>query len=219
MIKAVIFDLDGTLLDSINDIATCSNLVLQHAGHPTHPVARYKVLVGDGLHNLARKVLPPGHNHDVDIAAFIDVYRGLYQTKWNETSNIYDGIVDLLNTLMQRDIALGVLSNKRHDFTQLCVSTFFPVISFKAVCGERAGIPIKPHPQAALSMATQLGIPPQEIAFVGDSEIDIETGRRASMVSVGVTWGFRPRELLVESGADVIIDHPRELCAALGLQA
>jgi len=215
MIKAIIFDLDGTLINSINDIATCSNISLERAGHPTHPVERYKELVGDGLHNLARKVLPSGHNKDIDIASFIDVYRELYQEKWNETSTMYDGISDLLTTLTAHNIALGVLSNKRHDFTLLCVKTFFASTPFRSIAGQKEGVPIKPHPEAALTMAAELDLRAQEIAFVGDSEIDIETGRRAEMLSIGVTWGFRPREILVQSGADIIINHPSELLPAL----
>lgn len=217
MIRAVIFDLDGTLIDSINDIATCANLSLQHHGFPTHSTSRYKELVGDGLLNLARKVLPRDHLADSDVENFVDVYKGLYQNKWNETSKVYEGISELLTALSSRGIPLGVLSNKRDEFTRMCVSMFFPRHLFQVVRGELRGVPIKPDPHAALAIAHELGIPPQEVAFVGDSEIDIETGRRASMLSVGVSWGFRPRELLVRSGAEIIIDHPRELTSALSL--
>jgi len=215
-IEAIIFDLDGTLLDTIKDIARCGNLVLEAWGCPTHSVETYTELVGDGLSNLARKVLPPARRAVEDIENFIDAYRSHYQTRWNETSTAYPGIDEMLAELEGLGIPLAVLSNKRDDFTQVCVSHFFPTVSFRDIRGERSGVPIKPAPQGALEIAASLRVDPTRCLFVGDSEIDVETGLSAGMTSVAVLWGFRPKSVLEEAGAKVFLSHPRELRELLG---
>lgn len=210
-IEAIIFDLDGTLLDTINDIARSGNAVLADWGCPVHSVETYTELVGDGLTNLARKVLPASRRTPEEIEAFISAYRGKYQTRWNETSTAYGGISEMLTDLTKREISLAVLSNKRDDFTQICVSYFFPLVPFREVRGERAGVPIKPDPQAALEIAATMGVDPGRCLFVGDSEIDVKTGIRAGMTSVGVLWGFRSQAVLEEAGAHILITHPCQL--------
>jgi phosphoglycolate phosphatase len=212
-IEAIIFDLDGTLLDTIKDIANCANTVLDHWECPTHSVETYTELLGDGLTNLARKALPASRRTMEDIEAFVKEYRSLYQARWNETSTAYAGVVELLGELCRREIPLAVLSNKRDDFTQVCVSHFFPSIPFRDVRGERSGVPIKPDPQAALDIARSLDVEPARCLFVGDSEIDVKTGLHAGMTSVGVLWGFRSQAILEEAGANILISHPRELTA------
>lgn len=214
-VRAIIFDLDGTLLNTITDIGNCANTVLESWNLPVHPISRYAELVGDGLTNLARKVLPPEHNGDKAVLRFIDEYRGQYQDRWNETSTWYPGIPELLRELSYRNIPMAILSNKRDDFTKVCVSSFFPDITFQQVRGERAGIPIKPDPQSALEIAGSLNVRPEHCIFVGDSEIDIETGKRAGMTSVGVLWGFRPRRVLEEAGATILVDRPEEILELL----
>ena len=215
-VHAIIFDLDGTLLNTITDIANCANTVLESWALPVHPVNRYAELVGDGLANLARKVLPPEHVGDASVSRFIDEYRVHYQDRWNETSTWYPGIPELLRELSNSGISMAILSNKRDDFTKVCVSSFFPTIAFQQVRGERAGIPIKPNPQSALEIVESLNVKPENCLFVGDSEIDIETGIRAGMTSVGVLWGFRPRFMLEEAGAHVLVSHPEEILGLLG---
>jgi phosphoglycolate phosphatase len=214
-IEAIIFDLDGTLLDTINDIARSGNAVLEDWGCPIHSVETYTELVGDGLTNLARKVLPASRRTSEEIEAFVGAYRGYYQARWNETSTAYSGISEMLTDLTKRGISLSVLSNKRDDFTQVCVSHFFPLIPFREVRGERAGVPIKPNPHAALEIAATIGVEPDRCLFVGDSEIDVKTGLRAGMTSVGVLWGFRSRAVLEEAGAHFLLSHPQELSALL----
>lgn len=210
-IEAIIFDLDGTLLDSIGDIAACANTVLAEWGCPTHSVETYTELVGDGLTNLARKVLPQIRRIPEEIEAFVSAYRIHYQARWNETSAAYPGIAEMLTELTRRKIPLAVLSNKRDDFTQVCVTHFFPSVPFQEIRGERAGVPIKPAPQAALEIASSLGVAPERCLFVGDSEIDIQTGVRAGMTSVAVLWGFRSRAVLEEAGARIFLARPAEL--------
>ena len=214
-IHAIIFDLDGTLLNTITDIANCANTVLARWALPTHAVSRYAELVGDGLANLARKVLPSEHVGDAAVTRFIDEYRVHYQDRWNETSTWYPGVPELLHELSRRAIPMAILSNKRDDFTKVCVSSFFPNVQFQLVRGEQAGVPIKPNPQSALEIAESLKVNPTNCLFVGDSEIDIETGIRAGMTSVGVLWGFRPRSILEEAGASVLVSEPHEVLGLL----
>ncbi|MEY4669729.1 MAG: hypothetical protein RL518_2428 [Pseudomonadota bacterium] len=213
--EAIIFDLDGTLLNTITDIARCGNSVLEDWGCPVHSVETYTELVGDGLTNLARKVLPETRRTPAEIETFVNDYRSYYQVRWNETTTYYQGIPELLSALTEQGIPLAVLSNKRDDFTRVCVAHFFPTVPFREVRGERVGVPIKPHPQAALEIARSLGATPERCLFVGDSEIDIVTGLRATMTSVGVLWGFRPRSVLEEAGARIFLSHPRELLELL----
>jgi phosphoglycolate phosphatase len=209
--KAVIFDLDGTLIDSIADIADCSNAVLSNNGFPTIPVERFKELVGDGFSNLTRKILPESALTAERIAQFIAEYRSLYRERWNLKTTVYDGVHDLLVSLQNSGLILSVLSNKRDEATKLCVSWFFPEIRFVEVRGERDGTPLKPAPDAALTIAESCRVAPNQCIFVGDSEIDIETGLRAGMTSVGVLWGFRPRSVLEAAGAAHLIAQPTEL--------
>ena len=208
--KAVIFDLDGTLINSISDIAFCANSVLQKHGYAALPTERYKELVGDGISNLVRKIMPDREISPEQLSELIEEYRKLYSANWNKETCIYAGIPELLDKLISNGFKIAVLSNKRDDFTEKCVSWFFPNTPFGEVRGERAGTPIKPAPDAALEVANRLNVAPSECIFVGDSEIDIETAKRAGMKAVGVLWGFRPREILERAGADVIIGEPGE---------
>lgn len=210
-VHAIIFDLDGTLLNTITDIANCSNTILARWSCPTHPVARYAELVGDGLTNLARKVLPGWKNSANDITTFIDEYRVEYSNRWNETSTYYDGSPELLSELVARGISLAVLSNKRDEFTKVCVSHYFPSIPFKEVRGERGGIPLKPDPTSTLEIAGALGANPHNCIFIGDSEIDAATAHRAGMRFIGVLWGFRSKLTLQEAGCNEFISSPSEL--------
>ena len=216
--EAIIFDLDGTLLDTIQDIATCANETLEARGYPIHSVSVYKELVGDGLSNLARKVLPEGNRSEQDIEVFCEEYRPRYAVGWKRYSRPYDGILDLLRALQDTKFPLAVLSNKRDETTKICVESFFPTVRFAEVRGERSGTPIKPHPQAAIEIAATLQASPNRCLFVGDSEIDIRTAHAATMTSVGVTWGFRPRALLEEERATHIITAPSELLDVCALR-
>lgn len=215
-ISAVIFDLDGTLLDSIGDIAACGNDALAALGFPPLAVSLYRAYVGDGVRNLARRVLPEGHRDEATVAKFLERYRNLYGQRWSETTAPYPGVVQLLAQLLQRGIRLAVLSNKRDELTKVCVSELLPECRFAEVRGESEVTPTKPDPRGALAVAASLGVEPTLCLFVGDSEIDAETARRAGMPFVAVEWGYRSRVELEQAGAKLFIREPVELLRVLG---
>jgi phosphoglycolate phosphatase len=160
---------------------------------------------------LARRVLPSGHRDDATVAKFLEEYRALYSQKWNQTTVPYEGIEDLLEHLRARGLRLAVLSNKRDEFTRVCVDTLLPAGIFQEVRGESEITPKKPDPRGALRVAESLGVEPLRCLFVGDSEIDAETAQRAGMEFVAVEWGYRSRAELEKAGARNLIKTPRQL--------
>lgn len=210
-IKAIIFDLDGTLLDSISGLADAMNLMLQDLGYPVHPVERYKDFVGRGLKETVLQALPEAIQKTCDIDRLVNEYRRLYDTLWQKTTLPYDGIGELLDRLQERKTKTAVLSNKSDDFTKRMAAALLAFHRFERVYGDREGIPRKPDPSAALSMAEEMGVTPGETVFVGDSGVDMETGQRAGMYPVGVLWGFRGEKELIDYGAQRLIRRPMEL--------
>jgi phosphoglycolate phosphatase len=209
--KAIIFDLDGTLLNSISGLAEAMNLMLTKQGYPTHPVEKYKSFVGKGIKETIRNALPEGVRKTCAIDALIADYRSEYDFIWPKKTIPYDGITDLLGRLQKDKIKTAVLSNKSDDFSKRMATTLLPHHRFETVLGDRPGIPRKPDPTTALAIAGELRISPGETAFIGDSGVDMETGRRAGMYPVGVLWGFREAEELIDCGAKKLIRHPLEL--------
>lgn len=208
---AALFDLDGTLLDSIQDIAGCANDVLGRWRLQQFSVEQIKAYVGDGAANLARKLLPAELRDGETVSRFLGEYAELYRQRWNASTSMYEGVPEMLSELERRGIPMAVLSNKRDDFAKLCVRELLPSWRFAAVQGESSSVPVKPDPSGALALARQLDVDPARCLFVGDSEIDVETARRAGMGFVGVAWGFRSRRQLEEAGARTIISSPPEL--------
>jgi phosphoglycolate phosphatase len=209
--KAVIFDLDGTLLDTLEDIGNAVNHALARSGYPEHRLADYRHFIGDGPRTLIERVLPEEAREDGIIDAHVAAYRREYSQKWNVKTKPYDGIVDLLDALHGRGIRMAILSNKPHDFTQMCLSAFFPHCPFDPVYGLREGFPRKPDPAGAVEIAELLRIPPASFLFVGDSGIDMMTANAAGMHPVGALWGFRPEAELREAGAKTLIVKPLDL--------
>lgn len=206
---AVIFDLDGTLADSLADIGGAMNEMLASHGLPTHGLDAYKSFVGEGVENLTRRALP--EDRRLELARYLDEYRARYAQRIARETRPYPGIPELLDALVERKLALAVLSNKRDDFTVELVKQLFGRWPFRCVRGERAGTPRKPDPTSALQVAAELGCAPARIAFVGDTAIDMKTARAAGMRAVGVTWGFRPERELIGAGAQVVIARPEQL--------
>lgn len=208
--KTIIFDLDGTLVDSLSDIADAANAALQALGFPVHSREKYRQFVGDGLMTLVQRMVPGGS----DTSRIIETaqqFKKHYQTYWARNSCPYPGITAMLETLAGHPVNLAVLSNKPDDFTQLFVARFFPSTMFGRVIGHRENLPKKPDPTTALAIADHFCVDPASCLLAGDSGVDIVTGKSAGMTSMGVTWGFRTRQELEESGADIIIEKPSEI--------
>jgi phosphoglycolate phosphatase len=205
---SVIFDLDGTLLNTLEDIADSLNRVLRERGLGTHPTDSYRYFVGSGAEELVIRALPPGKRDRELIAECVAAFRVEYRRNWNVRTRPYEGVPELLASLAERGTRMAILSNKPHEFTVLCVRQYFSGYDFAAVLGEGEGIPLKPNPTGALEIARHLAIPPGEFAFVGDTGTDMETAVRAGMFPLGALWGFRPEKELIESGAIKTIARP-----------
>lgn len=207
----VIFDLDGTLLDSLSDIANAANEVLAELSLPVHPVNDYRFMVGDGVAMLFERALPSDRREAALIERCVEGFRRTYERHWNQSSRPYDGIVELLDTLVSWQRKLAVLSNKPQKFTERCVREYFSEWPIAPVFGQRAGVPRKPDPAGALEIAAHFQVAPADCLYLGDSLVDMQTACRAGMFAVGALWGFRPRSELEAHGAAAVVAHPREV--------
>jgi phosphoglycolate phosphatase len=214
-VRAVLFDLDGTLLDTLEDIARSANQVLNDQGFPAHPPQAYRQFIGEGVLTLFQRALPAGVDGADLIARCVEGFRVAYGRGWNVVTQPYAGIPELLDALTSRALGLAVLSNKPDAFTRHCVDEYLGRWPFQVVLGAREGVPRKPDPTAAREVASRLGIPAESIVYLGDSAIDMTTARAAGMLPVGAAWGFRSVEELWSSGAAEIISHPLELIEIL----
>ena len=213
--RAVLFDLDGTLADTLAAIAGVANFALARLGLPVHPLDAYRRFVGDGITLLAERVLPPGALARAPSLRdeLLAVMRDRYATHVLDGVRLYDGVADTLAALQERGAALGVLSNKPDELTIKTIAGLGLADRFRAVRGQRDDVPRKPDPTAALDLVRELGATPREVLYVGDTATDMETARNARFPSVGVLWGFRDRAELEAAGARWIVAHPRELLA------
>lgn len=214
-LRAVLFDLDGTLVDSLADIGESMNTVLNSMGLPTHSLSDYRGFVGDGITVLARRSLPDDARDDATVSACVARMREVYAGRSAEKTRPYDGMPELLDGLVARGLRLAVLSNKPHDLTVALVRDLLGAWTFDPVFGERAGVPRKPDPAAALEVAALLGLAPAEILYLGDTSIDMETAKAAGMPVFGVAWGFRDRAELSAAGADAVVDVPLDVLGHL----
>ena len=214
MYKAVLFDLDGTLTDTLRDIACAMNRALRLHGLPEYAVEDYKYLVGNGAKKLAERAVRD--RLDLQMAVLRD-YQAYYETHNLVTTKPYEGIPELLAALAGRGLKLCVLSNKPHADTSHVVSHFFPQIPFAAVRGQMEGVPVKPDPTGALAVAREIQAAPESFLYLGDTSVDMTCARNAGMHPVGVTWGFRTAEELRSAGAELLISHPPELLAHLDM--
>jgi len=213
--RAVLFDLDGTLLDTLEDLAVSMNTALESLGFPPHPVDAYRYMVGDGVETLARRALPVERIEPATVMACVDRMRSNYRKHWLNTTDPYDGIPELLDALTDRKISLAVLSNKPDDFTGPMVAKVLGKWGFAEVRGVSENTPRKPNPSGALQIAESLGVDPAEFLYIGDTNTDMETARSAGMYPVGAVWGFRTEEELRRSGAEAVIARPTELLELL----
>ena len=213
--KAVLFDLDGTLLDTIDDIGDAINRVLKQNGFSTHNMDTYRRLVGNGALNTIIGALPEDKRIDSVINPCLKAFQEDYSRNWNVKTRAYDGIPELLDSLTDRGVKITVLSNKPHRYTKQCMDGFLPDWDFDVVFGQRDDVPRKPDPAGALEIAEKLDLSPSDFLYLGDTEVDMKTSIDAGMFPVGVLWGFRSAEELKENGAEVLIKRPFEALALL----
>lgn len=212
--KGVIFDLDGTLVNSLEDIADAMNKVLQDLDYPTHDYDDYQYFIGSGLRNLVSKSLPETHNDETQIERCYHSMVEVYRNACTNQTKPYDGIVELLDELKSRNIKLSVFSNKVDALTKEITMALFPGY-FNPIVGLSVESLKKPNPHEAVEISKSLGLKPEEMIFVGDSGIDMQTATNAKMHAVGVIWGYRPEEELIENGAKHILSHPLNLISIL----
>lgn len=215
-IQALVFDLDGTLLDSLADIGESMNSALESMGLNGHPLSDYRGFVGDGVRLLAERALPPERRDRESVDTCVVRMRQVYAPRAARRTRPYKGVPVLLDALEERGLPKAILSNKPHDLTVALVRAQLGRWGFEVVYGERSGIPRKPDPTGALEIATGLGLEPGSILYVGDTPTDMETARAAGMSSVGVTWGFRDECELRAAGADRIVHEPERILGILG---
>ncbi len=209
--KAAIFDLDGTLLDTLEDLTSSVNRVLAARGFPTHTVDEYRYLVGDGTVMLITRALPEEERNEETIHACLEAYYEDYGQNWNVNTRPYEGIPEMLDALTERGLSIAVLSNKRHEFTERCVAHLLPKWTFDVVLGQRDEVNRKPDPAGALEVSDRLKIPPGAFLYLGDSAVDMKTAVAAGMFAVGVLWGFRPARELLDGGAQALIERPMDI--------
>jgi len=206
--EAVLFDLDGTLIDTLEDIGDAVNRVLSKKKFPTHGIYTYRKFVGDGARTLIERALPKEHRKDETIDTCLKEYVENYRRNFNVKTKLYFGIPNLLDRLKAKGVKLAILSNKADAMTQTCVDAFLSKWNFDVVFGQRDSVPRKPNPQGALEIAKKMSIPPSNFLYLGDTGTDMKTAVSAGMFPVGVLWGFRSSKELKENGACAIIDQP-----------
>lgn len=209
---AVLFDADGTLLDTLEDLADCMNEVLGHFGFPTHEPEKYKYFVGDGMENLVKRSVPTSvHSDPAIVSDGLQMMREAYARGWNKKTRPYPGIHPLLDGLAKRGIKTAILSNKPDHFMQAMTKEMLPAWRFDAVMGERPQKPRKPDPGSALEIAGLLGVRPENFLYLGDTATDMLTAVAAGMYPVGALWGFRTADELTAAGARKLIETPTQL--------
>jgi len=213
--KAIVFDLDGTLLDTLNELGIITNIVLEKNGFPTHSLDAYRYLVGEGAENLITRALGDEGTNKETVRRCLSEFLAIYRETCGERSKLYHGIPQLLDDLVRLGLKLAVLSNKPHDLTLKNIGLFLPHVPFDLVLGQRDGVPKKPDPHGALEIAGHMGIKPEHFLYIGDTSIDMRTAVAAGMNPVGVLWGFRGEKELRSSGAKHIIGNPGEILGLL----
>lgn len=211
MKKLVIFDLDGTLLDTIADLAQSTNYALEQNGFPTHPTEEYRFFVGNGIHKLFERALPEGEKTEPNIFRVREIFLSHYDEHNTDHSRPYPGIPALLSKLRDANVLLAVASNKYQEATHKLITHYFPTLAFSEILGQREGIPVKPDPSIVNEILHRTGIRPEDTLYVGDSGVDMQTALNSRVTACGVTWGFRPRTELESFHPDYLVDTPEEI--------
>jgi len=213
--EAVLFDLDGTLLDTIEDLTDSMNEALKRLGFPGHDSEACKIFVGDGVEMFALRALPENRRDEATVAKCITDMRREYSMRWAQKTCSYDGIPELLDRLTSREIKMSILSNKPDDSTREMVAELLSKWRFDPVVGARPSVPKKPDPTMAIQIAQQLQVEPKNVLYLGDTGTDMKTARDSGMFAVGALWGFRMAEELMANGAQALVEHPMEVLQLL----
>lgn len=211
MKKLAIFDLDGTLLNSIEDLGRAANYALASKGLPIHNMASYPFLVGNGVKNLLLRALPETYHSEGSLEEILKIFKEYYNKHNCDYTTPYEGIPELIQGLTGIGIKIAIASNKYQQATEKIVQHFFPEVDFVAINGQQEGIPVKPDPSIVFDIISKAQVTKDETIFIGDSGVDMETARRACIDSIGVTWGFRSEKELTEHFADTIVHKPSEI--------
>lgn len=211
MKKLVIFDLDGTLLNTIADLAAATNYALQACGYPTHDTDAYRFFVGNGINKLFERALPEGSRSKENVMKIRSLFVPYYNEHNADLSRPYPGIENLLETLQKKGYMLAVASNKYHEATQKLIKQYFPRINFLAILGQRENIPAKPDSQVVYEIMEKAGVERNEVVYIGDSSVDMQTGANAGVTTIGVCWGFRPRTELEAYNPSLIAEQAEDI--------
>ena len=207
--RAAVFDLDGTLLNTLADLAASGNELLASYGMTPHPQQDYRYFVGNGSRKLMERIIPDASPEQIDEA--LSRYKTIYNRRLTEKTAPYDGIMEMLSELRNRGVRLAVCTNKHISAAEQLIRKFFPLDMFDALDGDRPGIPRKPDPAHVWFVMEKMDIAPEETVYLGDSGVDMQTAINAGNFPIGVLWGFRDKEELLENGAKVLLSHPSEL--------
>lgn len=211
MTKLIVFDLDGTLINSLEDLSDSANWMLMQHDFPTHPVDAYRYFVGDGMRKLIERILPPEERNEKQIERCKAEFIAYYTIHMEDKTVVYPGMIELLKELKDRGLKIAVATNKVHIAVAPLMAKYFPGIRFDSMIGQREGIPVKPHPQIMYDILKETGCQQSEALHVGDTATDMQLAHSAGVTPVGVLWGYRPLEELQEAGAKFIISRPEEL--------
>ncbi len=209
--RLIVFDLDGTLLNSLEDLADSANWVLEQHGFPTHPVDAYRYFVGDGVRKLIERILPQEERTEARIEQCRQEFVAYYKVHMEDKTSVYEGITELLVELKNRGLKIAVATNKVHIAVKPLMEKYFPEIRFDSMIGQREGVPVKPAPQIMFDILRETGCEQSEALHVGDTATDMQLAHNAGVTPVGVLWGYRPLKELQEAGAKFIIEKPEEL--------
>ncbi len=215
MIKAVLFDLDGTLVNSLEDLANSTNYALEKFGFPTHETEKFKYFVGDGMPKLIERVLPEDKRDTKTHSLVLECFMNHYREHYVDKTAAYNGINELINSLKEKGLKIAVISNKAQEMAVTVANKLFGDV-FDIVCGKQEGYPAKPDPALTLKVINDLGVTPNECVFIGDSGMDMAVAKNAKCHSIGVLWGFRTMEELGDYGADYIVHMPFEILQIIG---
>lgn len=215
MQKAIVFDLDGTLLDTLEDIAISANHALETLGFEAHETSKYRYFVGEGVIKLFENIFASNPQNSEMVMQAVHLFEEHYAKQFQQTTKLYDGVSKMLTFCQTRGLKMAILSNKPNNFTKMCAIKYLRPWHFDVVFGAREGIPRKPHPQGAFDVAEALHVKPQECYYVGDTMIDMQTAVHAGMIPIGALWGFRDEEELRTHGAHYLCSSPADVIKLL----